>query len=283
MLFKDLITFVESFTVMNRIWPFPDSVELPIIGMLHLRALPGSPNYDSLEEVIDSATQDLKVLQEGGVDAFMVENLGDMPYFRGKVPSLTVASMARVISELSKDTALPFGVNVLRNDSISALSLAYCFGGSFIRANVLTEAYVTDQGIIQGNADQLLRFRRSIGADRIAIFADVHSKHAYPLSGRSLADSVADTVERGLADAIVITGERTGIAPTLSDIKAAKAYSRVIIGSGLTASNAHKLLVNADAAIVGTYFKAGDLRNPLDLSRVKRLMEEVKKVRKSLR
>ncbi|MEM0117869.1 MAG: BtpA/SgcQ family protein [Conexivisphaerales archaeon] len=263
---------------MQANWPFPDK-RLAIIGMVHLKPLPGSPLFERLDTVIDSALADVKALEEGRVDGIMVENFNDMPFYKDDVPKETVASMTRACAEILKSTSLPIGINVLRNDSIASMAIASSCGARFIRANILTDAYVTDQGIIEGNAYKLLRYRRALNAESIAIWADVHSKHASPLSTRRLELAVIDTVERGLADAIIVTGERTGSAPQPSDIKIAKRYSRVIVGSGVHPSNARVLLKLADAAIIGTYFKQeGQVRNRVDVERVKKLMNLVKEI-----
>ncbi|MEM3637109.1 MAG: BtpA/SgcQ family protein [Conexivisphaerales archaeon] len=263
---------------MRSNWPFPEK-KLAIIGMVHLKPLPGSPLFESFHTVMDSALKDLKALEEGGVDGIMVENFNDMPFYKDDVPKETIASMTRVCTEIMKSTSLPVGINVLRNDSIASLAIAASCGASFIRANILTDAYVTDQGIIEGNAHRLLRYRRALNAESIAIWADVHSKHASPLSTRRLELAVIDTVERGLADAIIITGERTGSAPQPSDLRTAKKYSKVVVGSGVHPSNAKVLLKLADAAIIGTYFKMeGQVRNQVDAERVKKMMNLVKEM-----
>jgi membrane complex biogenesis BtpA family protein len=266
-------------------WPFRSIY--PIIGMVHLPPLPGSPKYGgNLSEILDFVRRDVLALQRGGVDGLMVENFGDAPFYRDRVPPETVSSIARALSVVAEVTKLPFGVNVLRNDSETAISLAYAFGGSFIRANILSEAYVTDQGIIEGNAASLMRLRRRLGAERVGVWADVHSKHASPLSSLSLKDSVADLFERSLADAVIITGRRTGLPPTTDDLHQATGFGRVIVGSGLTPENASDLVMHSDGAIVGTYLKReGKVQNEVDPERVSRLTSSVRSavLRKSRR
>jgi len=247
-----------------------------IIGMIHLKPLLGSPKYSGLNSVIELAIRDLKNLQEGGVDGVMVENFWDVPYF--KDPSSnpeTMASFARVICEIKKNVSVPVGINLLRNGCIGALSLAEAFELDFIRVNVLNEAYITDQGIIEGCAPYLMRFRNYLGS-KVAVLADVHVKHSYPMLQRPVEESAVDAEERGMADAIIITGSRTGNPPSLEEVKAVKEKVKipVLIGSGLTPDNAKVLLKHADGAIVGTYFKEkGKIENPVDPERVKKLME----------
>ncbi|MGC8599847.1 MAG: BtpA/SgcQ family protein [Nitrososphaeria archaeon] len=246
-----------------------------IIGMIHLKPLLGSPGYSGLNSVVDLAIRDLKNLQEGGVDGVMIENFWDVPYF--KDPSSnpeTVASFARVICEIKKKASVPVGVNMLRNGCNGALSLAEAFELEFIRVNVLNEAYITDQGIIEGCAPYLMRLRTYLRS-KVAVLADVHVKHSYPMLQRPAEESAIDAEERGMADAIIITGSRTGNPPSPEEVKNVREKVKVpvLVGSGLTPDNAKELLKYADGAIVGTYFKEkGKVENPVDPERVKKLI-----------
>jgi membrane complex biogenesis BtpA family protein len=253
----------------------------PIIGSIALSPLPGSPRFGGdLDAVVAIALEDARALEAGGVDGLSLENMGDAPFFKSGVPPETVASIGRVLAELRRRTELPIGVNVLRNDGRAALSIAQAFGGAFIRVNVLTEAHVTDQGIIEGIGAELMRVRRLIGADRIAVFADVHVKHATPMLQRPIRESALDLVERGLADVLVVSGTRTGLPPSAEDLAEAGRAGSVVIGSGLTAENAGALLAAADGAIVASTFRPdGDLAMRVDPDRVARFMEVVRGVR----
>ncbi len=251
-----------------------------IIGMVHLKPLLGSPGYTSLSQVVEMALNDLNSLQKGGVDGVMVENFWDVPYF--KDPSSNpevIASYSRVLCEIKKNSSIPIGVNLLRNGCIGALSIAEAFDLNFIRVNVLNEAYVTDQGIIEGCGPFLMRFRSSLKSN-VAVLADVHVKHSYPLLQRPIEESALDVEKRGLADAIIVTGSRTGSPPLAKEVQAVKNRVNipVLIGSGLDPENAKTLLKHADGAIVGTYFKAnGKVENPVDPERVRKLMEVIER------
>ena len=255
--------------------------ELPIVGSIALGPLPGSPRYGGeLGAVVDTALEDARTLEAGGVDALSLENMGDAPFFASQVPAETVASFGRVLAELRRHTELPIGVNVLRNDGRAALAIALAFGGSFIRVNVLSEVYATDQGLIEGIGAELMRVRRLVGGERIAVFADVHVKHATPLVVRPIGESALDLVERGLADALVVSGPRTGSPPALQDIVDARRAGPVVIGSGLTADNAGTLLAAADGAIVASTFRPrGDLSKRVEPDRVEGLMQVVRGLR----
>lgn len=154
----------------------------PVIGMVHLRPLPGAPLFGgSLDAVIEAARADVRALATGGCDGLLFENFGDRPFRKTEVDPETIAAMTRVITEARREAPLLFGVNVLRNDPIAALAVAAATGASFIRVNVHTGAMVTDQGIIEGNAGESLRRRARIAPD-VAIFADHFVKHASPLA-----------------------------------------------------------------------------------------------------
>jgi membrane complex biogenesis BtpA family protein len=222
-----------------------------VFGMVHLDPLPGAPLFTSLDAALEHALIDVRAIAEGGCDGFVVENFGDRPFAKGRVEAETVAAMARVVGELAREVALPFGVNVLRNDALSALAVAAATGAAFIRVNVHTGAAVTDQGIIEGEAWATLRKRAALAPD-VLVFADYLVKHATPMG----EVSVRDLRLRGLADAIIITGAETGAAADPARLAAVRAEidAPLLLGSGLDAQNAASF-VDADGAIVGTSLK----------------------------
>jgi uncharacterized protein len=255
----------------------------PIIGPVQLLPLPGSPRFGgSVDAIVDAAVEDARSLAAGGVDGLILENMGDAPFFTDAVPPETVASMARIAGEVrAAAPALPLGVNVLRNAARASLAIAHAYGGTFIRVNVLTEAFVTDQGLIEGGAADLLRARRLMGAESAAILADVHVKHAAPLLARSIRESALDLVERGGADVLVVSGTRTGSAAELADVAAVSGLGAdVILGSGVDPSNVEAMLNAADGAIVASTFRpGGDLSKRVDPGLVERFMAMVHGVR----
>jgi membrane complex biogenesis BtpA family protein len=243
------------------------------VGVVHLAPLPGAPCYaGSIEAVLARAAADAAALAEGGADALLVENFGDAPFFAGRVPAETVAAMALALAEVRRAApGCPAGVNVLRNDALSALGLCASAGAAFLRVNVHTGAAVTDQGLIEGRAAETLRARARL-APAALILADVHVKHAQPLGGGDLAATAAETFERGLADALILTGPATGSAPDpaqLARVRERVPAAPLLVGSGLTPDNAAALLRCADGAIVGTALKrGGDVAAPVDPERV---------------
>jgi membrane complex biogenesis BtpA family protein len=245
-----------------------------VFGMVHLGPLPGSPLFESLDRVIDSAMRDAKVIAAGGAAGLVIENFGDRPFAKGRVPAETVAAMTRVVTELAGEVRVPFGVNVLRNDALSALAIAAATGAAFIRVNVHTGAMVTDQGVIEGEAFDTLR-RRAALAPGVLIFADHLVKHAVPLAPLDPLQSAKDLRLRGLADALIVTGAETGAAADPSRLEALHEAldAPLIVGSGLSHANASTFAA-ADGAIVGTQLKRnGDVSQPVDRRRVERIVK----------
>ena len=252
-----------------------------LLGVVHLAPLPGSPRYGGTMEVVtERACRDAEALMAGGMDGYVVENFGDAPFHGEAVPAETIAAMARVIAALpGRDSAL-IGANVLRNDAKAALALATAFELAFIRVNVHIGAAVTDQGILQGRAAHTLRARQSLRPE-VAILADVAVKHASPLGrGRPLDELARETVGRGLADALIVSGSGTGEPTAPEDLRTVKAAcpdTPLLIGSGLDLSNAAACLGIADGAIVGTALKdGGDVSAPVSEERVRALVNEVR-------
>ncbi len=262
---------------MNSKWREVFKEDKVIIGMVHLPPLPGTPLYNGSEinQIMNFAVKEAVKLEKGGINGVMVENFGDKP-FRKYVGPETVATMSVICKEITGEVNVPVGVNVLRNDSKAALAIAKAADCKFIRANVQTGVYVTDQGLIEGKAFETHMFRKIIGAENVLILADVLTKQGSPLSKRGIGDEAYDLVDRGLADAVIVTGARTGLPPNLELVKNVKEALRegvVLIGSGLNSKNCKKFLEIADGAIVGTSLKK---RGEIDAEKVKDLMRKVK-------
>ena len=243
---------------------FPGSK--PLIAVIHLPALPGAPLYSGdMEAIYQRAVREARVFDNCDVDAIIVENFGDAPFFPETVPPATVAAMGGICREIRRQINTPIGVNVLRNDGAAALSIAEASGADFIRINVHIGAVVADQGLIQGKAHEVLRLRRLLGS-KVLIFADVGVKHASPLAGTGLLQETRDLSERGMADAVIVSGSGTGHPTSLEDLQTVKENSAlpVLIGSGTTLQSLPDLDRFADGYIVGSAFKeAGKAQNPV--------------------
>lgn len=260
--------------------------EKPIIGMVHLMPLPGSPAYngESMDDIIEYSIRDAKVLVENGIDGIIVENMWDLPYFVGKnVPPEEMVSHAVAAREIIKEAGVPSGITVIHNGGRITLSIAKAAGAKFIRVDLLAGAYLWDTGELDhGIASELLRIRKQIHATDIKLFADVYKKHAVMFPGIE-PETHAIWTDFYMADALIATGRMTGEETPLELVKRIKKAAperKLLIGSGFSADNAEKLLSVADGAIVGTWLKKkGITVNPVDAERVRRLMSIVKKLR----
>lgn len=265
-----------------------------VVGMVHLPALPGSPGYQGrMDDVIRAAVADAEAAAHGGADGLMVENFWDSPFTAGRVEAHTAAAMAVCVHEIRKAVDIPVGVNVLRNDGESALSIAAVTGARFIRVNVLTHAMVTDQGIIQGRAYELSRLRTLLGAlppaapskqphtggTPVLVFADVMVKHAYPLGEMDIQTAAKDIARRGGADVLVVSGSGTGApieAEELTAVREAVPGFPIASGSGITPENLEQLAPYLDVIIVGTWIKRdGQVENPVDPERVREITGKI--------
>lgn len=253
-----------------------------IIGMVHLHPLPGSPLYSGdMKKIIHLAKDDARALEDSGIDALIVENFGDIPFYPQNVPSETVAAMAVIVASVCDHVQIPVGVNVLRNDAIASLSICAATRAEFIRTNIHTGAILTDQGIIEGLAHKVLRHRANLGVNS-AILADIDVKHGHLLANVKFNELISETDERGLADGLIVTGSMTGMEISLVDLHAARNCASdkpILIGSGVTIDNVTKCWRFADGIIVGTSLKQdGKTRNPVDPVRVKEFVNFTKKL-----
>jgi membrane complex biogenesis BtpA family protein len=249
-----------------------------LIGVVHLAPLPGSPRWKGdLERVIELAVNDARAYERGGAHAVFVENFGDVPFTKAKVGAETIAAMAAAGRTIRGAVKFPIGFNVLRNDARAALALCAACDGHFIRVNIHTGAMLTDQGIIEGEAYETLRYRERI-CPGVEILADVHVKHAVPLGDWPIAIAARDTLERGLADALIVSGTGTGEAADISDlekVRRACPAAKILLGSGVTAENVRDYS-QADGFIVGSSLKRGGrLSNPVDVKRVAKLAKSI--------
>ena len=255
----------------------------PLIGMVHLLPLPGAPRFDGdLGRVAKRALSDARLLAEEGFDGLMVENFGDVPFHATEVGPETVAAIAVLVARIRDAVSLPVGVNVLRNDARSALGIAAATGARFIRVNVHCGAAVTDQGIVEGRAAETLRERARLCAD-VHVLADVLVKHASPLAPADPELVARETAERGLCDALLVTGDATGTtadADVLAAVRRGAGETPVLLASGLSARNAARLLPLADGAVVGTAVKRGGVTDaPVDRRRARALVAACRAVK----
>lgn len=234
-----------------------------------------------MEQVVADAVDRARILAAAGFPALMVENFGDAPFYADRVPPVTVAAMTRCVAAVKETTGLPVGVNVLRNDIESALSVAAVTDGLFVRVNVLTGTMFTDQGPIVGRAAEAARLRAELCPD-VAIWADVLVKHAVPPPGLTLEQAADDTWHRGGADALIVSGTGTGHAPDLSRFETIREIvpdAPLVAGSGADPSNLVAFAARCDHVIVGTYLeKDGIPGASLDPGRIEAFVETARGV-----
>lgn len=256
----------------------------PVIGVIHVGALPGTPNNtQTVSELVASARREAKLYLDSRVDGLVIENMHDVPYLRGEVGPEVVAAMTAIGSEVKSDTTLPVGIQILAGANIEAMAVAHAAGLDFIRAEGYAYAHVADEGFIQASAAKLLRYRRMIGATDVQVWADIKKKHsAHAITADVSLGTTAHTVEFMGADCVIVTGNVTGEPPSPADIKEAKTHCHipVILGSGISADNITEFYNDADGFIVGSSFKVDALwSNTIDPSRVARFMTVVSKLR----
>jgi len=250
------------------------NTDRPLLGVVHLGALPGAARHVSMANVLDAALADATCYAEAGFDGLVIENFGDAPFRRGTVDDPVTpdvpAAVAIAADRVQQATGLPIAINVLRNDGFAALGVAAACAAKWVRVNVLTGAYVTDQGVIAGEAARLSAYRRQLRTDTL-VLADFLVKHAQPLAPFDVEAAARDVAERSGADAMILSGSRTGqpVDVVLFDeVKAAVGAFPVWIGSGLTAANAATLWPRCDGAIVGTACKVDGVSTaPVDRQR----------------
>jgi len=260
-------------------------VDKPIIGMCHLQALPGDPNYDraaGLRAVVDDAAANLNALQAGGVDGVMFSNEFSLPYLT-QVDTVTVAAMSRVIAELYDQIKIPFGVNVLW-DPYASLDLAVAADALFVR-EIFTGVYASDFGLWDTNCGAVVRHQHAVSAQNVRLLFNILPEAAAYLAQRDIVSIARSTVFNAKPDALCISGLTAGeetSAETLQLVKRAMPNLPVIANTGVRLSNVAEQLGIADAAIIGTAFKHdGVFENPVDADRVRSLMDKVKELRQS--
>ena len=230
-----------------------------VIGMVHLMPLPGSPGYGgSIDQIIDAAFQDMRALEDGGADSFIIENFGDVPYATENEP-ITMAAMSSVAGLIARETKLPFGINVQFNCTDWEWAMSYVTGAAFIRVEAFVETRIGIHGVTEAKAPSLMRLKKMYPSETM-IFADINTKHTFAVCDQPLDFSITEAEESG-ADALIVTGLLTGKSPTLEDVKEFKALAGdmpVLLGSGVKASNIKDFFQVADGAIIGSSIKVND-------------------------
>jgi len=256
----------------------------PIIAMVHVQALAGTPsNKYKIDKIVEKALMEARLYKRAGVDAIAMENMHDTPYLRREVGHEISSAMAVVSYEVKKEIQLPCGLQILAGANRAALAAAQSAGLDFIRAEGFVFAHVADEGIMESDAGALLRYRKTIGADDIAIFTDIKKKHsAHSITADTGIVETAKAAEFFHSDGLIITGHSTGEKASTSEIKSTKSKVKlpILIGSGININNVVDYLSISDGLIVGSHFKENNhWTETVNYEKVCRFMDKVNTTR----
>jgi len=252
----------------------------PIIGMVHLLPLPGSPYFQGdLQKIYDLALRESNILAYNGVDGLIIENFGDVPYKIGEPTPEQFALMSAITREVTRTTSIPVGINVQFNAWKAEMAIAYACGASFVRVEVFVDTVISGQGIVNPCSAEITRYRKQLGADGVYLWADIQTKYTTNLTSQSLAQSAIDAQNSG-ADALIVTGAATGQATPLDSVREVKKVCDlpVFVGSGTNITNVSQILKTADGVIIGSALKeGGKAENSVSEIAVKEFMKIVRK------
>lgn len=254
-----------------------------IIGMIHVRALPGTPlNRLTISDIKEEACREAEIYYNAGLDGLIIENMHDIPYTLDVGPEVCACMTAVCTAVRGLYPSWPLGVQILSAANHSALAVALASGLDFIRAEGFVFSHVADEGLLNACAGELLRYRKRIGAEHVQIFTDIKKKHsAHALTADVSIAETAQAAEFFLSDGVVVTGSATGAKADPQELREVSQSVRipVLIGSGVTDDNVEHYL-QASAMIIGSHFKKGGYwANGVDAERVKRFMGKMHKLR----
>lgn len=251
----------------------------PIIGMIHLPPLPGYPKHPGMKFVIKKALTDLDNLQKAGFDGVLVENDNDQPHQIG-VSKVIIKSFSEIMKKLLKNAEIPVGMEIIY-DMLATIRVAHAVGAQFVRLDVFVDNVETKWGKIPAQATELIALKNNLGAENLVLLTDIHVKHAQMLDKKTLEQSAEEAIKYN-SNALIVTGDWTGHAPSVNDCQKVKKVANkipVLVGSGLDKYNIATLFQYADGAIVGTSIKTGEF---VDIKKAKQLVEIVKEIRNNL-
>ncbi|OON41653.1 BtpA family membrane complex biogenesis protein [Izhakiella australiensis] len=256
-----------------------------VIGVIHCDAFPGAPKYKDrpIKEIIENAIRDADNYLSGGVHGLIIENHGDIPFAKPEdIGPETSAIMAVITDNIRARFGAPLGINILANAAIPALATALASGADFVRVNQWANAYIANEGFIEGAAAKALRYRNQLRANHIRVFADSHVKHGSHaiVADRSIKELTRD-VDFFEADAVIATGQRTGDSATLEEIDEIRSATTLplLVGSGVTPDNVCAILGRTQGVIVASTLKRdGVWWNEVELARVKHFIAAARPV-----
>jgi len=258
------------------------NISKPVIGMIHVGALPGTPGYaGKVKPVIEKALLEAKTYIKCGIPVLMIENMHDVPYLNRSVGPEITSMMSIILYEIKKAFDVPTGIQILAGANKEAIAAAHSAGADFIRAEGFVFAHIADEGTFNSDAGELLRYRKQIGAENVLIFADIKKKHSsHSITSDTDIAETAKAAEFFLSDGVIITGSATGKKPSIREIIEVKEKVKipVLAGSGITGENVRQYREVCDALIVGSHFKKkGEWQNELEPERIKSFLRKADK------
>jgi membrane complex biogenesis BtpA family protein len=255
-----------------------------IIAVIHVGALPGTPkNLYSTEKIIEMAVEEALIFRDGGTDALLIENMHDRPYLNKTIGPEITSVMTAIACEIKAKIQLPSGIQILAGANKEALAVALAAGLEFIRAEGFVFGHLADEGWINSDAGELLRYRKQIGAGHIQILTDIKKKHSSHAATVDISpEETAKAAGFFLSDGIVVTGKTTAEKADIKEVQAVKKVTTlpVIIGSGIDQYNIKEYWNYADGFIIGSFFKKnGYWENAVDKKRVKQFMQQIHQLR----
>lgn len=256
----------------------------PIIGMIHIDALPGTPKSSkSVKEIIAKALSEAKLYESNGINTVIIENMHDVPYLNRNVGPEITSAMSVIGYEIKNKCNVKCGIQILAGANKEAVAVAHTAGLDFIRAEGFVFGHLADEGYIDSDAGELLRYRSQIGAEKILVFTDIKKKH----SSHSVTSDVdildtAKAAQYFLSDGLIITGKSTGEEIDINDLKLLKDKVKIplILGSGISDQNIERYYNLADGFIIGSYFKEdGYWENEISEKRIAALLNVIEKIK----
>lgn len=256
----------------------------PIIGMIHLLPMPGTPFYKgSMNEIVDRALSDARLLEEGYVDGILVQNRGDLAYTNDASEPIIVSAVTYVVSIIMREISIPIGIHLLRNDIIGSMAISKVCGAKFVRLAVPIGASYLPQGIIEGKPSQTLRERARLQSEDLILLTDIDSFHYNPLIPTPIEQLISNILELRLADAFLVASENVrDVVMRVEQIKKIDPELKVMIGGFANETNLIDLISKADGAIIGAAFEEKGRNTSVSREKVLRIMEKVHVFRKSL-
>ncbi|MBI2033039.1 MAG: BtpA/SgcQ family protein [Candidatus Levybacteria bacterium] len=249
-----------------------------MIGMIHLPALPGYPKHTGMDDVIQKALSDLNTLQKAGFDGILVENDNDQPHQIGVSKTISNA-FTKVMEQICRNATIPVGMEIIY-DMLETIRVAHKVRADFVRLDVFVDSVETEWGKITAQPKEIVELKKKLGADNLVLLTDIQVKHAKMLQEKTIAASTQEAIENG-SDALIVTGDWTGHAPSISDCKSINNFASnfpLLIGSGFNIYNSKALLQYADGAIVGTSIKTGEY---VDFTKAKKLINSVRNLKRN--